>query len=122
MNKVQIEVEVSQDWIDFLTKYNDMFRTDHSGYWMFGVAFANGWLAFEHDDKYPSGVEADRILASHERGEPLPKGWFVIDEAFAKRAWVEGVKRGGVHWYEDGDASTYDAAVQLAALGEVRYG
>lgn len=38
-----------------------------------------------------------------------------VDEA-------EGVKRRGVHWYEEGDGNDYDIALQMALLGEVRYG
>jgi hypothetical protein len=35
---------------------------------------------------------------------------------------VEGVKRWGESWYVDGDGPRYDVAVQLALLGEERYG
>ena len=39
------------------------------------------------------------------------------------RLRTEGVKREGVGWYEDGDATTYDVAIQRAIFnGEARYG
>lgn len=122
-------MRVPGEWIDFLTKYSDVFRTDHSGYWAFGLTLNNDdgtdWLAYEMaDDRRPSKKVQDDVLALHEKGEKLPERWFVIDKAFAIKAYVEGAKKWGVRWYDDHDwdASSVDVVVQLAMLGEVRYG
>ena len=45
-----------------------------------------------------------------------------LDRAAALRAWEEGAKRWGVAWYEDVDANREDVVVQLALLGETKYG
>lgn len=120
------KVTVPGEWIDFLTRYNDMFRSDHSGYWMFGaVHFDGGWIAYEcADDKRPTEEEIGMVENAHDEGQPLPERWFVIDKAFAIKAYLERAKEHGVDWYNnlDHDASDYDVAVQMAALGEVRYG
>ena len=54
--------------------------------------------------------------------EPLPKGWFRLDREAALRAWEEGIKRWGVGWYEHTDSNREDVVIQLALLGEIRYG
>lgn len=127
-------MRVPGEWIDFLTKYSDIFRTDHSGYWMYGVSIDNGdgctpeggWLAYEHgDDARPTEEEEGMVENAHQDGEPLPERWFLIDKAFAIKAYVEGAKKWGLDWYDerkDNDATTYDWVVQMAALGEARYG
>jgi hypothetical protein len=123
------KMRVPGEWIDFLTKYSDMFRTDHSGYWAFGVSLKNDagtdWLAYEMaDDRRPNDETIEAVIDAHEEGKKLPERWFVVDKAFAIRAYVEGAKKWGTCWYDDHDcdASTYDWVVQMAALGEVRYG
>jgi hypothetical protein len=35
---------------------------------------------------------------------------------------MEGVKLFGANFYEEGDANTYDIAIQMAWFGEVVYG
>ncbi len=116
------------DWTQFLTKYSDIFRTDHIGYWAFGERVPGGWLAYEQpsdDGRRPTDTMIAAVKGfyrNNSRDLPLPKPWFLIDRAFAERAFIEGIKRGGASWYEHGDANDYDCAVQMAALGEIRYG
>lgn len=123
---VTITVKVDPEWIEFLTKYSDIFGSPYyAGYWLFGVERddALGWLAYEHgDDRRPSDRECKRVVALWRAGEPLPERWFRLDRAAAIKAWGEAVKRYGVDWYEKADGAVYDVAVQMALLGEVRYG
>jgi hypothetical protein len=114
--KVTIEVPVDESRVDFCTKYNDLFRTDHCGYWAFGVALDGG------EAHRPTEEESVAAETAHEKGEPLPEHWFALTRETAIKAFGEGVKRGGAFWYDDTDASDYDCAVQMALLGEIKYG
>lgn len=120
------QIRVPGEWIDFITGYNDVFRSDHAGYWMYGAErLDSGWLVYESGDHgRPSERAVKRALRAHKAGEGVPNRFFVIDKAFAVKAYVEGVKRWGADWYDDydHDASSYDVIIQMAALGEVRYG
>jgi hypothetical protein len=118
------EVEVEQIWIDYLTKYPDIFGPA-CGYWLRGIEHdEHGWLAWEDDEKHFRGREPDREAAiqAWKEGRQLPPYWFRIDRDAAIRAWIEGVKRWGKDWYNDVDAEREDVVVQLALLGEIRYG
>lgn len=126
---VVLEVEVNQDWIEFCTKFNDLFMYDYCGYWMAGMEFDDdlGWLCFEYAGEedprqIKQGPEYPAIVQAWRDGKILPDRWYRLDKETAKRAWVEGYKRDGLDWYENGDAITYDVAIQNALLGEVRYG
>jgi len=118
-----------EGWIEDATN-QDMFRRDHCGYWLRGVEYDKrlGWLCWEEDtdgDRPPFGNEPNRYVAidTWRAGGDLPSGWHRLDRATATRAYVEGVKRYGVEWYDspDSDASRYDILIQLALLGEIRY-
>lgn len=127
-----IEVEVDPDWIEFCTQYNDIFMYDYCGYWMAGMEQDNqlGWLVYEYDwggncpmlKDVRESPEYENIVAAWRDGLELPEHWFRLSEDACKRAWVEGVKREGLNWYNDGDASSYDCALQRALLGEIIYG
>lgn len=126
---VTLDVKVDPDWTEFCCKYSDMFSTDHIGYWARGMVRdrkneENGWLLFEHGgEEFPDGEpnEAEAMRAWKAK-EPLPPNYFRLDKAATEKAWAEGCKRYGVDWYENADANTYDVVVQMALLGEVRYG
>jgi hypothetical protein len=120
-----IEVEVDAWWPDYVAHGNDIFRTNYIGYWAFGVAHDDtlGWLVYEHgDERRPDDEECDRVTDLWKRGEALPERWFRIDKSVAMRAWEEGVKQWGVRWTDKTDANREDAILQLALLGELRYG
>lgn len=123
---VTITVKVDPEWIEFLTKYNDIFGSPHyAGYWLYGAERDDrlGWLVYEHgDERRPTERECRHARALWHAGEPLPERWYRLDRAAAIKAWAEGVKRFGAEWYENGDGPTYDVVVQMALLGEVRYG
>lgn len=128
--KVELEVEVDPGWIELVTECNDLFMTDHCGYWLSGMAHVKnkGWLVHEHSDiddcasVQSKNPEYPAILKAWKEGKPLPDGWFSLDKEMAIKAYCEGIKRDGLNWYEEGDAISYDIAIQLALLGEVRYG
>ncbi len=122
---IQIETKVDPLWIETCLS-SDIFRHEYSGYWACGVEFDEklGWLLFEHgDEKPPPAKVPAKVLEAWRTGRGPSQGrWHRLDRAAAIRAWEAGVRRGGERWYEDGDGSTYDVAVQMALLGEVRYG
>jgi len=121
-----IVVEIDQNWIDYLTQCGDILMLQYAGYWLRGVEHRSdlGWLCWEGCDKCFQGEEPNRTAASRAwaAGEPLPENWFRLDHAAAVRAWEEAVKRWGVDWYERTSSTREDIALQLALLGEVRYG
>lgn len=121
----EITVEVDPNWIKYLTAYNDIFESGRAGYWLRGVdSNETGWLCWEDDDKCRPGEEPNLETAKYEwkLGNPLPPHWFRLDKAAAIRTWEEGVKRWGVDWYDQTDSTREDLVVQLALLGEIKYG
>ena len=120
-----LTVEIDPNWVEYLTVYPDIFGAA-CGYWLRGVAFdeERGWLVWEDDEKCRFGQEPnlEEALEAWRNGSVLPSHWFRLDRAAALKAWEEGVKKWGVDWYEQTDARREDVVVQLALLGEVRYG
>lgn len=77
-----------------------------------------GWVlraVDEETDEHAAGPVIEAL------GVGLPRGWYHLDPALAFR---KGCERYGAAWFDDPrtDATRYDVAVQLATLGEVRYG
>ena len=120
-----LEVEVPAWWPDYIAHCNDIFASIRIGYWAIAIDHdeTRGWLAFEHggDRHRPSDEVCARVARLWRRGEALPKYWMQIDTSVALRAWEQGVKRWGVDWHENGDASNEEVALQFALLGEERY-
>lgn len=131
VTKLAVDISVNvprEDWIDYLTKYSDIFSGDYIGYWGYGHRLRNGdqkigWIVLESDAQQvmeSRGREAENCFRDK---LPMPEGCHLLDETAAIRAYIEGVKKWGVDWFEEkGDAGTYDIAIQLALLGEIRYG
>ncbi len=122
---VTITSTVDPLWIDFCTKDTDLFLPSYCGYWLRGVEREEqGWLVWESLEKPAFDKEPNRMkaLAAWRKGEALPEHWFRLDLDFALRAWAEGVKWKGVEWFANGDANSYDYAIQQALLGQQRYG
>jgi hypothetical protein len=126
--KIEVEIEVDDQWIELLTKYNDIFRTDHCGYWLAGMERNDelGWLAHEQDDDENANIvsrspEYQDIVDAWLTGRSLPERWFRINKETAIAVWIEGVKEYGIAWYETSDANTYDYLIQKVLLGEHRY-
>lgn len=121
-----LTVEIDPFWVEYLTLHADIFHPRCVGYWLRGVQLDNdrGWLCWEDDKRTHHGCEPNKEEACRawEAGEPLPKGWYRLDQAAALRAWEEGVKLWGVGWYEHTDSEREDVVVQLSLLGEIRYG
>lgn len=114
------------DWRELVTQSSDLFRSDHCGYYLRGIAKdpSRGWLAWEDDEKHPFGQEPnlEQALAAWVAGQPLPQGYFRLDADFARRSWEEGVKLAGERWFEEGDSDTYDQVIQQTLFGEQVYG
>lgn len=125
-----IEVAIDPTFIECLVEYNEVFRRDHSGYWAYGLQVNGGWLVYEMaGEALPTDKEiaaAERAYVAHQlegaSALSLPDKWRMLDRAVAIRAWEEGVKRWGVAWYQHTDGNREDVVVQLALLGEIRYG
>lgn len=119
-----LQVTVNPEWTDYVTQEVDIFLTTYCGYWMRGMENdpALGWLVFEHGEEMSPNKTPPKVMAAWREGGPLPEKWYRIDKAAAEKAWLEGVKRSGQDWYENGDAVAYDCALQMALLGEIRYG
>lgn len=120
-----MEVDIDPYFIEYLIKYRDIFDRNRSGSWAFGVKVKGGWLVYEQEDDAMPTEKAIRAAKSCYGGASdgkLPERWYLLDRDAAIRAWCEGVKRWGVEWYEDVDAEREDVVVQLALLGEIRYG
>jgi hypothetical protein len=104
----------------------DTFSTNFSGFWLRGVEsnLHLGWLCWEDDEQFAHGDEPSRKAAVHawHAGDPLPEGWYRLNEAMALKTWNEGRKKYGVDFYEYMDSNSQDTALQLAMLGEERYG
>lgn len=129
--KVTIESEVDPGWVEFVTGgdrgYVDIFyQRSYCGYWMQGIMHDAklGWLAFEHGtlNRDATPEEKAAAIAAWRGGGALPENFHALSRDFAARAWAKGVQQGGESWYERGDGPAYDAAVQRAAFGDVRYG
>jgi hypothetical protein len=140
--KVEVEVEVPQQWIDYGTQYNDLFRQGEIGYWAFGVERfkTGGWLVWEfEDDKRPLPGGCSYIdqlsdagykkhhgaaIKAYKANKPLPEHYHRLDKDAMIRAFVEGCKLWGIDWYENSntDSNSYDEVVQRALLGKVKYG
>ena len=120
-----IEVDVETRWPTYIMHHSDIFGSNTIGYWAFGVAHdeALGWLVYEHGgEQSPDDAECARVAGMWIRGESLPERWSRINRFLALRAWEEGVKKWGVDWQDDTDSTREDIVLQLALLGELRYG
>ena len=119
-----LTVDVAPHWIGYLTLSRSVFGYNYIGYWACGIVQDDelGWLIYEDDSGVPRSSNSTAVEALWRAGEPLPERWHRLDRAAALRAWEEGCKQWGIHWYERTDATKEDVVVQLALLGEVRYG
>ncbi len=123
------EIEVPEGFVDYLTTYQDIFYTNHCGYWCYGygvddrVTGSAAWLVYEltDDEENPSDEECEEAAKLYATHKPLPEYWFALDNEGALKVLAEGVKRFGPDFYDKSDASTMDEAIQLALLGEHRY-
>lgn len=131
--KLTFEVEIDRDTLHQFTRdvvlNSDLFNRGYCGYWLYGVEFLtvdgeSYTIAYEQaDDDRPSESAQEEAVTCFEDKRPLPKGFHVLSKETAKKAYIEGVKRWGIDWYaNNGDGNGYDYVVQMALLGEVRYG
>lgn len=125
----ELLIVVDSAWVDFVTKYNDIFGYYGIGQWAMGAYNdESGWLIYEHGGEERRGDLVERetppeVLAAWDAGQPLPEKWHRLDRALAVKAFVEGVKARGVNWYTSGeaDAPFYGYVIQMALFGEERY-
>jgi hypothetical protein len=140
------KLAIPGDWLAMCTLWSDIFSTDYIGYWARGVAQDNnlGWLVweFEEDDRFKpkpglqmfgrSFDNEDKLhkeaIQAWKAGKPLPPHYHALNREAAVKAYLAMVTlprekgKGGLDWYENSDATSYDVAVQLALLGELKYG
>lgn len=145
-SSTDVEIEVSikvpvprEDWIDFLTKHNDIFGSGYIGYWGHGIKVPSGWIVWEFDNdprKLPEKAEFIEQVSpagwkkhhkeafdAYKGRRDMPEHYHLLDEAVALKAFKIGVEKWGIDWFETrGDGDTYDLVLQLALLGEHRYG
>ena len=124
-----VELEVDSGWVEFVTGgpegFVDVFLGGHCGYWLEGIYHSDyGWLAYEFgaEDRHATKHEKEEAIQALLDGKALPAHFYMLNMETAKKSWTEGVKRDGLEWYENGDGGTYDAALQMALLGELVYG
>lgn len=121
---IQRQTTVDPEWITYVTRYADIFGDDYIGYWAFGVERDNdrGWLLYEDCDGKPTRAQTADAVQAWRADQPLPEGFHRLDRDACIKAWGKGVEKWGEDWYENGDATSYDIAIQLALFGEVVYG
>jgi hypothetical protein len=128
LHTLSIEIAIDADFVEDLVHGDTTFSPCYSGYWAHGAAYSGplGWLVCDyvaHEGRRPTEDVCDEIAAIWRSSTPLPASWYRLDRAAAIRAWCEGVKRWGIDWwYKRADALRRDVVLQLALLGEVRYG
>jgi hypothetical protein len=140
-----IPIIIPGDFYDTWLNHQDLFMYTHCGYYWRLVESSEdpklGHLAwdFEEDENIQAfldevGVQfIDHLSQEDENrfhapaieawkaGKPLPPHYYAINKDVCTKAYIEGVKRGGTSWYEDGDATDYDIAFQMAVYGEHLY-
>jgi hypothetical protein len=124
---VAVTLPVDPKWIRHLTQTRDIFAKPHaSGYWLRFMDHDPelGHLAYEYEgDTDPSALIAEIVNGwRFFLTKPLPPRWHRIDRDVALRTWGEAVKLYGENWYEEVDGVKMDCALQMALLGELRYG
>lgn len=130
MVTMTVDVEVDPMWVEHVTGgpegMCDVFLQGYSGYWMEGIDHDEklGWLAYEFaaEDRHCTKRERAQATSAWKAGQPLPKHFHALNLEAAKKTWVEGAKKYGMDWFENGDGISYDCAVQLGLLGDVVYG
>jgi len=124
--EVTVPTIVDPDWLAMVSEWNDLFSTDHCGYYLRGILRdpALGWLAWEDDEQHEMGEEPDldEAIVAWRAGYPLPQGYYRLDAEFARRSWAEGVKLAGEPWFVEGDSTRYDYVVQQTLFGKQVYG
>ena len=99
--------------VKLLTEYNDIFRHDHCGYWLFGLKrYENGWLAATNETV--DEVGAEYLIDLYEDGKAVPADCVFIDDNIAGQ--VESQLSG------DWDVIELDRVIQKVLLDEVVYG
>jgi hypothetical protein len=98
-----------------------------TGYWAYWAYFDEGvWLIVDVETygKRVTPEYAEMLRGMHGRGEPLPSHVHLFDRDKAGEAFRQGIARWGVEWWGDRnhDATRDDLVIQLAVLGEERYG
>lgn len=123
--KVSIEIEVPEDWVEFVLSGRELFSQQYCGYWARVLDRRDdALLVFDHEGG-PSEFDDTTILQAFRMRKQyaVPRHFYVLDRAAALHAYAEGVKRYGDAWVpRKGDAITYDVVIQVALLGKVVYG
>ena len=133
---VTVPPDEVDDFAELLTGNDDhcgdLLLRGFSGWWLIGVEHLKlpdgswAWLVRDEldDDVGSAGDDAATATAIAQAGDDLPDGYFLVNRATAVEVLRLGVERYGSPDFYDGtaDYGDIDNAVQLALLGEVRYG
>lgn len=145
--EMTIPITVPADFYDTWLNHNDLFMYSHCGdYWRHLASDRSdptkGHLAwdFEQDEKIQDYMEEKGVsfidslsqededayhkpaIEAWKAGLPLPPHYYAINKDVCTRAYIEGVKKSGTNWYENGDADDYNCAFQRAVYGKVIFG
>lgn len=81
------------------------------------------WLVYEAGgDVGPTREAIIDAKNAWSMDKPLPAHVMVLDAGVCERAWDRMVLREGLDWSLNSDSNSFDIAIQLALLGEIRYG
>lgn len=124
---VQLNSKELDSWLDQVISFEVFTWIE---YWALRVASGNSdHLIYDRLSESPSvsNVHRSKLLTQAENAwvkeNKLPKGFYVLNEEVAINAYKEGVKKFGLNWMVDSkaDRHRYDAMIQMALFGEVRY-
>lgn len=121
--KLSTEVNIDPHWIDFCM-VGDIFKRSYCGYWLKAWDYNDelgSWLCWEHDDRLEPDNDEEAVNA-WKNEKPLPNGWHILNKNIVVKAYLCGVLSRGIDWIERADAWIYDEVIQLALLGDLKYG
>ncbi len=138
IKKLVISIDMPSGWLEFCSNVDVISYNSYCGYWAeywIDISENNSpsikWLIYynpnNNDSIYPltkvdSYQQAYKAASAGSR--KMPEHWYLFDEEIAIKAYLEGVKKWGMDWYNDPntDGRNYDTAIQLALFGKLVFG
>lgn len=123
--KHTLEFEVPPSWVRQVMS-GELFSRAYCGYWADVIdddhSGKRGLLVFEHNDENTPPDHHTPALRAFADWMGIPPGYYHVNSETAIDAYRHGVARWGLEWMKDADAFRYDIVMQLAILGELKYG